>query len=301
MTFDLNLWPFDRMNIWRFPYYISKPSLVQIRLQFFKWDHFHIFSLLTTWPQVAFDLGIWPLTTWTYKGSHIISRNQVWFQLDFNFSNEATFTFSAYLTIWPQMTFDLNMWSLTSSTNEGSHIASDPTLVEIHQSMWKLEPNVNLFSQQQTTTKEDNSGQSDPSYWKLLAWNEQKRFHSSRCACQRSLFVLWPLLHACVSPITHTDVHTNCPRMLHADRYLTQYFWDSLTGNVKMPVIGLKMPCPSSQPMSLSLISNENIFSLVSYTMRRFSVSQTSAFCWRFLHCDPTKIGASLHWNILFC
>ena len=89
---------------------------------------------------------------------------------------------------------------------------------------------------------------------------------------------------------THTDVHTNCPRTLHADRYLTQYFWHSLTGNVKMPMIGLKMPCPSSQPMSLSLISNENIFSLVSYTMRRFSVSQTRVF----IHCDPTKIGVLL-------
>ena len=41
-------------------------------------------------------------------------------------------------------------------------------------------------------------------YWKLLAWNEQKRFHSSSCACWRSLFVLLPLLHACVSTITHT-------------------------------------------------------------------------------------------------
>ena len=106
--------------------------------------------------------------------------------------------------------------------------------------------------------------------------------------------LVWAPLH------THTDVHTNCPRTLHADRYLTQYFWHSLTGNVKMPMIGLKMPCPSSQPMSLSLISNENIFSLVSYTMRRFSVSQTRAFCRRFIHCDPTKIGASLHWNASF-
>ena len=88
---------------------------------------------------------------------------------------------------------------------------------------------------------------------------------------------------------THTDVHTNCPRTLHADRYLTQYFWHSLTGNVKMLIIGLKMPCPSSQPMSLSRISNENMFSLVSYTMQRFSVSQTRAFCRRFIHCDPTK------------
>ena len=98
----------------------------------------------------------------------------------------------------------------------------------------------------------------------------------------------------------HHNTHTlMCTQIVQGrytpDRYLTQYFWYSLTGNVKMPMIGLKMPCPSSQPMRLSLISNENLFSLVSYTMRRFSVSQTSAFCRRFIHCDPTKIGASLH------
>ena len=43
-----DFWPryitFDPMNIWWFPYYINKPSLVQIRLQLFKWGHFHIFS-----------------------------------------------------------------------------------------------------------------------------------------------------------------------------------------------------------------------------------------------------------------
>ena len=44
------------------------------------------------------------------------------------------------------------MWLLTSATHEGSHVASiyDPTLIKIYQSMWKVEPNVNLFSQQQT-------------------------------------------------------------------------------------------------------------------------------------------------------
>ena len=137
------------------------------------------------------------LTAWTFAGSHIISINQVWFQLAFNFSNESFFTFSAYLTAWPQMTFDLGIWPLTAWTYEGSHIIPslvpiglqlfkwghfhifslsskwpqmtfdldvtfdlinkwgfpycnyDPTMVEIHQSMWKLEPNVNLFSQQQ--------------------------------------------------------------------------------------------------------------------------------------------------------
>ena len=79
---------------------------------------------LTTWPQMTFDLGIWPLTTWTYEGSHIISINQVWFQSDFNFSNEAIFPFSACLTTWPQMTFDLDMCLLTSSTNKSSYVAS---------------------------------------------------------------------------------------------------------------------------------------------------------------------------------
>ena len=79
---------------------------------------------LTTWPQMTFDLCIWLLTAWTYEGSHIIAINQVRFQSDFNFSNKTTFTFSANLTTWPQMIFDFDMGPLTSSTNEGSHVAS---------------------------------------------------------------------------------------------------------------------------------------------------------------------------------
>ena len=146
------------------------------------------------------------LTAWTYEGSHIISINQVWFKLDFNFSNETIFTFSAYLTTWPQMTFDLGIWFLTTWTYEGSHIIQinhvwfqsdfqlfkrghfhifsisyslssddlwpwyvtfdfinkwgfpcciyDPTLVEIHQSMWKIKPNGNLLPKQQTATRD---------------------------------------------------------------------------------------------------------------------------------------------------
>ena len=47
-----NLWPwfmtFDHMNIWRFPYYINKPSLIPIRLQLFKlvrpFSHFQPFG-----------------------------------------------------------------------------------------------------------------------------------------------------------------------------------------------------------------------------------------------------------------
>ena len=73
---------------------------------------------------MTFDLDLWPLTTWIYEGFHIISINQAWFKSDFNFSNKAIFTFSAYLTTWPQMTFDLGTWPMTAWTYEGSHIVS---------------------------------------------------------------------------------------------------------------------------------------------------------------------------------
>ena len=157
--------------------------------------------------QIGFQLLIWPLTTWPYESSYVISINQVWFQSDFNFSIETNFTFSAYLTTWLHMTFDLGMWALTSSTNYSSHVISinqvwfksdfklfnwgqfcifslsynltsydlwpwyvnfdlikkwgfpcctyDSNLVEIHQSMQKLQANVNPFF----TTENNNRQQ----------------------------------------------------------------------------------------------------------------------------------------------
>ena len=137
MTFDLDLWP---LTTWTYKGF----HIISINQVWFKSDFnfsneasFTFSADLTTWPQMTFDLGTWPLTAWAYEGSHIISINQiwfkgfhiisinqVWFKSDFNFSNEAIFTFSAYLTTWPQMTFDLDIWPLTSSTNEGSHVAS---------------------------------------------------------------------------------------------------------------------------------------------------------------------------------
>ena len=149
MTFDLGMWS---MTSWTYEG-VHIISINQVRF----WSDFNFstevnftFSVhLTTWPQMTFDLGIWPFITcgiwpliaWLYESSRIKSINQVWFRSDFNFSNEATFTFSAYLKPWPQMTFDLNMWHLTSSTNKSSHAASETQL--IHQNMWKVEPNVN--------------------------------------------------------------------------------------------------------------------------------------------------------------
>ena len=108
MTFDLDLWP---LTVWTYEGF----HIISINQVWFKSDFnfsneaiFTLSAYLTTRPQLTFDLGLWPLTASTYEGSNIISINQIWFKLDFNFSNEAIFTFS-----WPQITFDLDIWPLT--------------------------------------------------------------------------------------------------------------------------------------------------------------------------------------------
>ena len=59
-----DLWPsfvtFDPVNMWRF--------LHEVNFTF--WAHF------TTWPLMTFDLSIWPLTTWKYKESYIVSTRR---------------------------------------------------------------------------------------------------------------------------------------------------------------------------------------------------------------------------------
>ena len=124
---------------------------------------------------MIFDLGIWPLTTWTYKGSHIASINQVWFQSDSKFTNEATFIFSAYLTAWPQVTFDLDVtFDLINKWGVPCCIY-DPALAKIHQSMWTVELNVNQLPVFKiTTTDNNNSEQSDPYVSFLLRQATQK-------------------------------------------------------------------------------------------------------------------------------
>ena len=135
MTFDLDLWP---LTAWTYEGF----HIISINQVWFKSDFnfsneaiFTFSAYLTTQPQMTFDLGTWSLTAWTYDGSHNVSINQVWFKLDFNFSNEAIFTFSAYLTTQPRMTFDLGTWSLTAWTYDGSHNVS------INQVWFKLDFN----------------------------------------------------------------------------------------------------------------------------------------------------------------
>ena len=165
MTFGLGIWPWTAW-IYEGSHIISVNQVwFQSDFNFSNEAIFTFSDYLTTWPQMTFDLGIWPLTAWTYESSHIISINQVWFQSDFNFSNEAIFTFSAYLTTWPQMTFDhdvtfdlINKWGFPCCIY-------DPTLVEIHQSMWKVEPNVNLFLNRQQTTYNNNINRQRQLQW----------------------------------------------------------------------------------------------------------------------------------------
>ena len=201
--------------------------MVFIGPQVCKWVNLTFSGYLTNWPHMIFDLHLWPLTSWRCEGSYIVSLIQVWFQSDFNFSNEVNFTFWIHRTTWPLMTFDLGIWPLTVWTFKRSHIVYcinkpslvpsgfqlfkwghfhifslsynltsddlwpwyvifdlinkwgfpcwvyDPTLFEIHQNMWKVEPNVNLFSQQ-TSDNNNNRGQIDPYVSFLLGQATQK-------------------------------------------------------------------------------------------------------------------------------
>ena len=79
-----DLWPwymtFDCMNMQKILYFIHKSSLVKIRLQLFKWGHFHkkfIQSYNLLW--MTFDLDMWPLTSSSSnEASQVAFLTQVW-------------------------------------------------------------------------------------------------------------------------------------------------------------------------------------------------------------------------------
>ena len=110
LTLICDLWQHEHMKV-SILYQLTKFG--SYRTSNFSNEAIFTFSAyITTWPQMTFDLGTWPLTAWTYEGSHILSINQVWFKSDINFSNEAIFTFSAYLKLdfrWP-LTLIYNLW-----------------------------------------------------------------------------------------------------------------------------------------------------------------------------------------------
>ena len=167
LTFDLDLWPFDHMNIQRFPYYINKPSLVQIRLQLFKWGHFHIFSLsynLTShnfWPwYVTVDL----LNKWGFPYINKPSLVPVGLQL-FKWGHFHIFSLSYNLTsdgLWPwYVTFELiNKLGFPCCIY-------DPTLMKSIKACGRLSQ-MFLFSQQQTTI--DNNNRQQWTKWSLCVF-----------------------------------------------------------------------------------------------------------------------------------
>ena len=150
------------MNMWRFLDYNNKPSLVPIRLQLFKWGEFYILS--PSYNLTSDDLWPWYMTLDhmnIQRVPYCINKPSlvpIGLKL-FKWGHFYIFSLSYNLTsvdLWPwYVTFNLiNKWGFPCCIY-------DTTLVEIHQSMWKVEPNVNLFSQQQQHTKTDNRGQSD--------------------------------------------------------------------------------------------------------------------------------------------
>ena len=148
-----DLWPsfvtFDHKNM-RFLHYINKPSLVPIRLQLFKLGEFDILS--QSYNLTSDDLWPWYMTFDSMDIQRVpyCKPSLVPIKLQFFiWGYFHIFSLSYSLTsgdLWPwHVTFDLiNKWGLP-------YCIYDPTFIEIHQSMWKVEPNVNLFSQQTLT------------------------------------------------------------------------------------------------------------------------------------------------------
>ena len=203
LTLICDLWPHEHIKV---PYYINKSSLVQIWLQLFKWDHFHIFSLsynLTSddlWPwYMTFDhMDIWRFPYCINKPSLVPIGLQLFKRGHFHI-----FNLSLQLDLrWP-LTLICDLWH--HQQMGFPCCIYEPTLVEIHQSMWKLEPNVNLFSQQQQQTtykrqrQDNNSGQTDPYVSFLLRQATQKILRNPRTtsgACRHGLWMMqvntWP-------------------------------------------------------------------------------------------------------------
>ena len=137
---------FDFMNMWRFLHYINKPSLDAIGPQLFKWGEFYILS--PSYNLTSDDL--WP---WYMTFDHMNIQSVPYFintpslvsiglQL-FKWSHFHIFSLSYNLTsddLWPHQRMRgprLHLW---------------PNFVWNPSKLWKVEPNVNLFSQQSTTT-----------------------------------------------------------------------------------------------------------------------------------------------------
>ena len=184
---------FDLMNIWRFLHYINKP-INQVWFQsdfiFFKWGIFFILS--PSYNLTSDDLWPWYMTFWLHEQRVpycIIYPSLVPIRLQlFKWGHVHIFGLSYNLAsddLWPwHVTLDLiNKCRFPCFTY-------DPTLVEIHQSMWKVEPNVNLFSLQQQRTTDNEVIPMYLSYWDRQHKNWGPHFCFFRAKCV--LFCFFP-------------------------------------------------------------------------------------------------------------
>ena len=134
---------------------------------------------------MIFDLGLWPLTTRTYEGFHILSINQVWFKSDFQLFKWGHFhIFSLFYNVtsddlWPwyiYMTLDLiSKWGFPCCIY-------DPTLIEIHHNMWKINQMLTLFSQQ----TRDNNNRQQGTKWSLCVFPAKASNTKSKCEAEHS-------------------------------------------------------------------------------------------------------------------
>ena len=119
------LWPHEHMKV---------HTLYQLTKFGSNWTfsnevNFTFWANLTPKPLMTFDLGIWPLTTWTYEGSHNYCINKpslalIWLQL-LKWGHSHIFSLSYNLTsndLWPwYMTFYLiNIWRVPYCINKPS-------------------------------------------------------------------------------------------------------------------------------------------------------------------------------------
>ena len=145
MTFDLHLWPLTSWTC-EGSYILSTNQIwFQLDVTFSNEVNFTFGPHLTTWPLMTFDHMNLQKVPYCINKPSLVPIGLKLFKWD----NFYSFSLSYHLTsddIWPwYVIFDfINKWGF-------SCCIYDPTLVEIHQSMWKAEANVNLFSQQTTT------------------------------------------------------------------------------------------------------------------------------------------------------
>ena len=176
-TFICDLSPHEHVKV---PTLHQYTKFVPIRLQLFKWGELYILS--SSYILTSDDLWPWYMTFDHMNIQRVNTPSLVPIRLKlFKWGHFYIFSLSFNLTsddLWPwYMTFDLiNKWGFPCCIY-------DPTLVDIHQSMWKVEPNVDLFSQQTTI---NSSGQSNPYVFSAKAGDTKWCF-----SVQRNRNVLW--------------------------------------------------------------------------------------------------------------